>query len=175
MPELLFPWKPSPTNLRKEEMGSPPRRPCSSLQGGPKLKITPLPQIFPAGLFLLAEGKAAGFVSGLRLRWGLGAGRPRQERNGATVLEGCMVSRESSIWGHDPPPKPTHKHTEHLSFPGDPKISHFSLVLYICGSCPPRPQSPREFFRDHTVNCNKNALAQVRRGFIGKTHHSSLH
>lgn len=28
---------------------SPPHRPCSSLQGGPKVKIIPLPQIFSAG------------------------------------------------------------------------------------------------------------------------------
>lgn len=58
MPELLFPWKPSPANLQKEELDSRshprhPHHPCSSLQGGPKLKIIPLPQIFPAGAPLL--------------------------------------------------------------------------------------------------------------------------
>lgn len=55
MPELLFPWKPSPTNLEKEELGSPhhPTPPLLQPTGGPKLKIIPLPQNFPAGALLL--------------------------------------------------------------------------------------------------------------------------
>lgn len=87
---------------------SPPHRPCSSLQGGPKVKIIPLPQIFSAGgLHFFNEGRQL-FLS-LGSGCDMGSLRPRQKRDEVTWggmhggwKGGCVEAKTSSIFCDHP-------------------------------------------------------------------------
>lgn len=59
MPELLFPWKPSPPTSGRRSWAAPTAPPPPLLQpaGVPTLKMIPLLQISPAGAGLLRPGR----------------------------------------------------------------------------------------------------------------------